>query len=228
MSTPRQVSSDISDNSVQDHRQSADKESVDRNAAHLGREMTPPRLAGWMFQFCNWHEQFKAGTLGVNLVPAYMQARLDLNAILVLAQGLDIRAGNGIRQAVRIARGVPVEFDMVGGKVSSLTQDLSTSGISAILGDAPAVGTLCGFRLKLARDIQPIIGQCRVVAKIPMQGSVRMAVTFIDLTKEGLGHIETLVFDAACADIRRMLRCGKPEERPATPAPVPSPPLPGP
>jgi hypothetical protein len=190
--------------------------------------MTPVRLTGWMSQFCNWHEQFKTGTLGVDLLPAYLQARLDLNAILVMAQGLDIRAGNGGRQAVRIARAVPVEFDLEGGKVSSLTQDLSTTGISAILGDAPSVGSICGFRLKLSRDLQPIPGQCRVVAKIPMQGSVRMAATFVELTKEGRGHIETLVLDAACAEIRRMLRSGKPEERPATPAPGPNPPLPGP
>lgn len=190
--------------------------------------MTPVRLTGWMSQFCNWHEQFKTGTLGVDLLPAYLQARLDLNAILVMAQGLDIRAGNGGRQAVRIARAVPVEFDLEGGKVSSLTQDLSTTGISAILGDAPSVGSICGFRLKLSRDLQPIPGQCRVVAKIPMQGSVRMAATFVELTKEGRGHIETLVLDAACADIRRMLRCGKPEERPATPVPVPNPPQPEP
>jgi hypothetical protein len=181
-----------------------------------------------MAQFCTWHEQFKAGTLGPEAIPAYMQARLDLNALLVLAQGLDIRAHNGGRQAVRIARAVPVEFDLESGKVSSLTQDLSISGLSAILGDAPDIGTVLGFRLKLGREIQPIPGQCRVVAKIPMQGSVRMAVTFVELSNEGRSHIETLVLDAACADIRRMLRCGKSEDQLATPAPIVNPPQPGP
>lgn len=181
-----------------------------------------------MAQFCSWHEQFKAGTLEPDLLPAYMQARLDVNALLVLAQGLDIRAHNGGRQAVRIARAVPVEFDLETGRVSSLTQDLSISGLSAILGDAPAIGTVLGFRLKLGREIQPIPGQCRVVAKIPMQGSVRMAVTFVDLSNEGRSHIETLVLDAACADIRRMLRSGKSEDQLATPGPMPSQPQPGP
>jgi len=122
---------------------------------------------------------------------------------------------------VRIARAVPVEFELEKGKVASLTQDLSTNGLSAILGDSPDVGAICGFRLKLGRDLPPIPGKCRVVAKVPMQGSVRMAATFVELTSEGRGHIETLVLDAACADIRRMLRCGKPEERPATPSPSP-------
>jgi hypothetical protein len=175
-----------------------------------------------MDQFCSWHEQFKTGTLEASLLADYMQARQDLTAFLVLAQGLDIRAHNGGRQAVRIARAVPVEFDLPGGKVSSLTQDLSTSGLSAILGDAPAVGAICGFRLKLGRDIPPIVGQCRMVAKIPMQGSVRAAVTFVELTSEGRSHIETQVLDAACADIRRMLRCAQAGDRSPTPVPVAS------
>jgi hypothetical protein len=181
-----------------------------------------------MTQFCQWHEQFKNGTLGVDLLPAYMQARQDLNALLVLAQGLDIRANNGSRQAVRIARAVPVEFDLEEGRVSCLTQDLSVSGLSAILGDAPEIGSVLGFRLKLGRDIPPIPGQCRIVAKIPKQGSVRMAATFLDVSEEGRSLIETLVLDGACADIRRMLRCCKSEDRPATPAPATSPPQPGP
>ncbi len=187
--------------------------------------MTPIRQTFWMSQFCAWHEQFKAATLTADLLPVYLQARSDLNALLVMAQGLDIRANNGGRQAVRIARAVPVEFDLPNGKVSSLTQDLSTSGLCAILGDAPPTGTVFGFRLKLGREIPPIDGRCRVVAKIPMQGSVRMAVTFVDLSKEGVGHIETMVVDAACTEIRRMLRCCKPEE---SLTPAPSPPQPGP
>jgi hypothetical protein len=187
--------------------------------------MTPVSLTLWLSQFCTWHEQFKAGTLATDMLPVYQQARTDISAFLVLAQGLDIRSSNGGRQAVRIARVVPVEFELASGWVSSLTQDLSTNGLCAILGDSPVVGTTFGFRLKLGRDIPPILGQCRVVAKIPMQGSVRMAATFVELAQEGRGHIETLVLDAACADLRRMLRCCKPEDGSVTPAP--SPPQPG-
>lgn len=192
-----------------------------RVAARLGKEMTPVSLTQWMSQFCVWHEQFKAGTLAADILPVYIQARTDISAFLVLAQGLDIRSNNGGRQAVRIARALPVEFELESGKVSSLTQDLSTNGLCAILGDSPAVGATFGFRLKLGRDIPPIPGQCRVVAKIPMQGSVRMAATFVDLAQEGRSHIETLVLDAACADLRRMLRCCKPEDGSTTPAPSP-------
>jgi hypothetical protein len=147
-----------------------------------------------------------------------MQARADLGAMLVLAQRLEIRANDGARQAVRVARAVPIEFDLRNGKASSLTQDLSVSGLSALVGEAPAVGTLASFRLKLSRDTQPILGCCRVVANIPLRGSVRMAATFEELAQDGRSRIETLVYDAICAEIRVMLHSGQPADLPAIPS----------
>lgn len=181
--------------------------------------MAATRLTYWLSQFCCWHEKFKTGTLGMDLMPSYMQARLDLNAILVLAQRLDIRANDGARQAVRVARAVPVEFELPHGKISSLTHDISIGGLSALVGEAPAVGTVTTFRLKLGRDIQPVAGKCRVVANIPIKGSVRIAVAFDGLSKEGHSRIETLVIDAVCVELRTMMRCGQSQEFEASPPP---------
>jgi hypothetical protein len=150
------------------------------------------------------------------MLPAYMQARADLGAMLVLAQRLEIRADDGARQAVRVARAVPIEFDLRSGKTSSLTQDVSVSGLSALVGDAPPVRTLLSFRMKLGRDAQPVVGRCRVVANIPLRGSVRMAATFEELAQEGRSRIETLVYDTICAELRVMLRAGQPEDLPAS------------
>ena len=184
--------------------------------------MVATRLTAWLSQFCSWHEGFKSGTLGVDVLPAYMQARADLGAILVLAQRLEIHANIGARQAVRVARAVPVEFDLRSGKASSFTHDISASGLSALVGEAPAVGTLAPFRLKLGRDTEPIAGRCRVVANFPLQGSVRMAATFDEIADEGRGRIETLVFDAISSEIRVMLRSGQPQDSPASPPPAAS------
>jgi hypothetical protein len=178
--------------------------------------MLATRLTYWLAQFCSWHEKFKDGSLGVTLLPAYMQARADLGATLVLAQRLEIRANDGARQAVRVARAVPVEFDLRTGKASSLTQDLSVSGLSALVGEAPAVGTLASFRMKLSRDTKPVVGCCRVVANIPLRGSVRMAATFEELAHDGRSRIETLVYDAICSEIRVMLRSAQPEDLPVS------------
>ena len=182
--------------------------------------MVTTRLTYWLSQFCSWHEKFRAGTLGADVLPGYMQARADLGAILVLAQRLEIRSNGGARQAVRVARAVPVEFDLHNGKASSLTRDISVTGLSALVGEAPAVGTVAPFRLKLGRDTRPIAGRCRVVANIPSQGSVRMAATFEEIGKEGRIQIETLVFDAICSEIRVMLRSERSQESPATPPPA--------
>jgi hypothetical protein len=181
--------------------------------------MVATRLTNWLSAFCSWHAQFKSGSLGADELPAYLQARADLGAILVLAQRLEIRANDGARQAVRVARAVPVEFDLHNGKASSLTQDISVTGLSALVGEGTTVGTSVPFRLKLGRDIPPIAGFSRVVANIPVHGSVRMAATFQELSAEGRSRIETLVFDAICAEIRVMLRIGQPKGSPQTPPP---------
>lgn len=174
--------------------------------------MVATRLTYWLSQFCTWHEKFRDGSLGATMLPAYMQARADLGAMLVLAQRLEIRGDHGARQAVRVARAVPIEFDLRTGKTSSLTQDVSASGLSALVGEATAVGTVASFRLKLSRDTQPVVGRCRVVANIPLRGSVRMAATFEELAQDGRSRIETLVYDTICAEIRVMLRAGQPED----------------
>ena len=181
--------------------------------------MVMTRLTQWLSEFCSWHARFKSGSLGVDELQAYMQARTDLGAILVLAQRLEIRVGGGARQAVRVARAVPIDFDLPAGKSSSLTQDISASGLSALVGEGPAVGTLVPFRLKLGRDIPAIAGTCRVVANIPVKGSVRMASTFQEISEEGRSRIETLVFDGICSEIRVMLRIEQPKGSAATPPP---------
>jgi hypothetical protein len=72
--------------------------------------------------------------------------------------------------------------------------------------------------MKLGRDAQPVVGRCRVVANIPLRGSVRMAATFEELAQEGRSRIETLVYDTICAELRVMLRAGQPEGLPASPS----------
>jgi hypothetical protein len=162
------------------------------------------RLKSWLSQFCTWHEQFRKGALAADLMEAYTEARADLSATLVLAQRLEIRDA-GARQALRVARAIPIEFDLRAGKASALTQDISASGLSALVGDAPVVGTQLSFRLKMGRDVEPIAGRCRVVAAIPTQGSVRMAISFEEIAPEARQRIEDLVFDAICAEIRTVL-----------------------
>lgn len=168
--------------------------------------MVPIKLTQWLAAFCMWHEAARKGELSPELLPHYVQGRADLSALLVTAQRLEIRAAGQItRQAVRVARAMLVEFDMCDKKVTSLTQDLSISGLSALVGETPAVGTTITFRLKPSRGVE-VAGRCRIVAAIQMQGSVRMAVAFDGLTADAREQVEMVVFDAVCAEIRVLLR----------------------
>ncbi|MBN2574003.1 MAG: PilZ domain-containing protein [Deltaproteobacteria bacterium] len=167
------------------------------------------RLKQWLAQFCAWHQQHKKGELGDDVRALYQEARADLSAILVLAQRLEIHA-DGARQAVRMARAIPVEFDLRAGKVNALTQDISAGGLSALVGEAPQVGSQIGFRLKLGRDLGIVDGRGRVVAAVPAHGSVRMAVAFDEIADEARQRIDDLVFDAVCAEMRTgILRNGQ-------------------
>jgi hypothetical protein len=168
--------------------------------------MVPIKLTQWLAAFCMWHEAARKGELSQELLPHYIQGRADLSALLVTAQRLEIRAGGQTtRQAVRVARAMPVEFDIGDQKVTSLTQDLSISGLSALVGEAPTVGAIIDFRLRPARGVE-VTGRCRIVAALQMQGSVRMAVAFDGLSAEAREQIEMVVFDAVCAEIRVLLR----------------------
>jgi hypothetical protein len=159
------------------------------------------RLKHWLTQFCMWHEQHRKGALAAEVVPVYREARADLSSILVVAQRLEIRT-DGARRALRMARALQVELDFPQGEVKALTQDISTSGLSALVGAAPPVGSLISFHLKMGRDVEPIVGRARVVAAIPLQGSVRVAIAFDKLDEAAQERIEDLVLDAICAELR--------------------------
>jgi hypothetical protein len=159
------------------------------------------RLKHWLSQFCGWHEQFKKGELQADLLEQYREARADLCETLVLAQRIEIHTG-GARQALRMARAMQVEFGIGGKKVSALTQDVSVSGLSALVGEAPSIGDQIGFKLKLGRDIEPVAGRGRVVAALSANGSVRMAIAFESVSEEGRMRIEDYVIDAVCAEMR--------------------------
>lgn len=175
----------------------------------------PIRLKHWLSQFCALHEQFKRNELDAATLAQYREACTDLAATLVLAQRLEIRTG-GARQALRVARAIPVEFDLRAGKTMALTQDVSASGLSALVGEAPPIGSQLSFRLKLGRDVELIVGRCRVVAAIPTQGSVRMAVSFEEISDSGRQRIENVVMDAICAEIRTVLLQALQTPRPVT------------
>jgi hypothetical protein len=167
--------------------------------------MTPINLNQWLTQFCEWHDDFKKGSLAAGTNNAYMQARHELCSILLMAQRLAIEPGAATRGALRVARAYPIEFGFPAGPVSAITSDISTSGLSALVADAPSTGTVLSMRLKIGGGAV-IVGRCQLVKKVTKQGTVLMCVAFEGLPAEAREMIETVVCDVVVSEIRSSLR----------------------
>jgi hypothetical protein len=155
----------------------------------------------WVTHFCDLHDRFRKGQLEPDEAEAYRRSRNHMAEMLVLAQRINIK-GEGTRKAVRVARALPIEYELPGGRISCLTLDISVGGLSSLVAEAPPLGTVVDFRLKMGREVDPIVGRCKVVAAAPQQGSTRMAVMFDALSPEDADRIQTIVFDVVCSQLR--------------------------
>jgi hypothetical protein len=162
-------------------------------------------LNEWLTQFCAWHDDFKKGSLAAETGDTYMQARHELCGILLMAQRLAIEPGAAARGALRVARAYPIEFGFPAGPVSAITSDVSTSGLSALVAEAPPTGTVLWMRLKISGGAV-IVGRCQSVKNVPKQGSILMCVAFEGLPADAREKIETVVCDVVVSEIRSALR----------------------
>jgi PilZ domain len=163
-------------------------------------------LGTWLTHFLELHDRERRGQLTAEEGVVYRKGREELAELLVLGQRLELKPGDSVRRAVRVARAMQVEFELDSGKASFLTRDLSVGGLCALVDNAPEVGTILVFHLKLGRDVEPVVGRCRVVHAAPHGGSTRMAVMFEALDEAAQDRIQTIVFDGVCSNIRLQRR----------------------
>jgi len=158
-------------------------------------------LIPWLMQFCEWHDGYKRATLLPEEVETYLVERRDLCQALLMAQRLAIEPGAAARAALRVARAFQVELALAAGTVTAITKDISTSGISALVAEAPPPGTAVQIRLKIGGGTV-IACRCQVVNVIPRPGSALMCAAFQDLSGEAHDKIETVVCDVVASEIR--------------------------
>lgn len=167
--------------------------------------MAATNLSQWLLQFCEWHDGFKHGSLQADDIETYLQERHELCGTLLMAQRLAIEPGAATRGALRVARAYQVEFGFPTGPVTSITNDISTSGLSALVAESPPTGTVVWLRLKIGGGTV-IVGRCQVVKIIPKRGSILMGVAFEGLPGEAREKIETVVCDVVVSELRANLR----------------------
>jgi hypothetical protein len=155
--------------------------------------------------FSEWNESYRKGLLDAELRASYLHVRRELCALLLMAQRLAIEPGAAQRGALRVARAFQVEFGFPSGEVAAITNDISTSGLSALVAESPPTGTSVWLRVKVG-SYGVIVGRCRVVKIIPKQGSILMGVAFENLGVEADEKIESIVCDVVVTELRGLLR----------------------
>jgi hypothetical protein len=159
------------------------------------------QLQGWLVEFCKLHERAHQGTLTAEEHAQYLAARDELAKAVLKAQRIVLHGGQQARQRLRAALALQVTLQLPTGKLSTLTNDISSGGFSALVSSAPGPGLVVPFSLRLSKDKPPIEGKARLVGVDPGASSMRVAFTFEDLAPESVERIELVVFDSLVAQL---------------------------
>jgi hypothetical protein len=158
-------------------------------------------LHEWIMSFSALHEKARRGKLQGTEATRYRSARDELARALLVAQRLQLRAGETPRRALRISRALQLELDLGTGHQRAVTIDLSTGGFSCLLPRAPALGEDVGFTLRIPLA-DPIAGRAAVQDVRPMAaGNVRVSFTFKTISDADRDRVELFVFDTVLAQL---------------------------
>src|SRR5512143_2935873 len=106
-------------------------------------------LREWLLEFRRAHERARSGQLGEAELEVYRAGRDELARALLAAQRLTLRPGETPRRALRVARALQVDLDLVTSRERAVTIDLSTGGFSCLLAKGPPLGDEVGFSMRL-------------------------------------------------------------------------------
>jgi hypothetical protein len=157
-------------------------------------------LAEWLRSFRELHERARRGGLDARQESAYRAGRDELARALLGAQRLTLKPGETPRQALRVARALQVDLDLITSNVRAITIDISTGGFSCLLAKAPPLGDDVRFSLRLpAAD--PLVAKANVADVRALAGNVRVAFQFSNLESKERDRLEMFVFDTVLAQI---------------------------
>jgi PilZ domain-containing protein len=158
-------------------------------------------LSDWLRAFRQLHEKARRAPLGGEELETYRAGRDELARALLAAQRLSLRPGETPRRALRVARALQVDLDLVTSRERAVTIDLSTGGFSCLLAKAPPVGDEIGFSLRLPAS-DPLAGRARVQDVKVLPGNVRVSFSFVNQGEDEKERIEMFVFDTVLAQLQ--------------------------
>ncbi|MGC3998530.1 MAG: PilZ domain-containing protein [Anaeromyxobacter sp.] len=167
--------------------------------------MSPPpatssSLADWLRSFRQLHERARRGQLSPAEAETYRGGRDELARALLAAQRLTVKPGETPRQALRVARALQVDLDMLTSTARAITIDISTGGFSCLLAKAPPMGDEVSVALRVP-GAEPLKGKARVVDVKPQAGNVRVCFSYVGLEQADRERIELFVFDSVLAQL---------------------------
>ncbi|BDG06338.1 PilZ domain-containing protein [Anaeromyxobacter oryzae] len=157
-------------------------------------------LAEWLQTFRDLHERARRGQLAPREIETYRGGRDELARALLAAQRLTLKPGETPRQALRVARALQVDLDLVTSSARAITIDLSVGGFSCLLAKAPPPGDELKFTLRIPAS-DPLVGKCRVADVKALAGNVRVSFQFEGVEQKDRDRLETFVFDTVLSQL---------------------------
>ena len=157
-------------------------------------------LAQWLAAFREMHEKARRGALDARELSVYKAGREELARALLAAQRLTLKPGETSCQALRVARALQLDLDLLTSRERAITVDLSNGGFSCLLAKAPPLGDEVGFSLRMPAAAA-LTGQARVADVKPHTGNVRVSFQFLNLSTDERERVEMFVFDTVLAQL---------------------------
>lgn len=151
-------------------------------------------LSQWLSEFRDLHERVRRGSIAERDLAIYRKAREELARALLAAQRLTLKPGETPRQALRVARALQVDLDLLTSRERAITIDLSTGGFACLLAKSPPLGDEVGFTMRIPAS-EPMSGRARIADVKPHAGNVRVAFQFVGMEAAEKERLELFVFD---------------------------------
>jgi hypothetical protein len=132
-------------------------------------------LGDWLSTFRELHEKARRKVLDPSDLAIYRKGRDELARALLAAQRLTLKPGETARRALRVARALQVDIEMLTSREVSITMRIPAS--------------------------DPLVCKARIADAKAQAGNVRLAFQFTGLTEDDKERLELFVFDTVLAQL---------------------------
>ncbi|MFT3915891.1 MAG: PilZ domain-containing protein [Anaeromyxobacteraceae bacterium] len=157
-------------------------------------------LGEWLSRFREMHEKARRKQLNPTDLSAYRKGRDELAFALLAAQRLTLKPGETPRRALRVARALQVDLDLITSRDRAITIDISTGGFSCLLAKSPPLGDEVSIQMRMPAS-DPLVCKVRIADVKPQSGNVRVAFQFLGLSEDEKERLELFVFDTVLAQL---------------------------